>query len=215
MNLELDRTDEEREELVKQWIKDYWLVAVGAVGLAIAGVYGINYYRQSAINALSDSAAQTEQVSKDIQANRLAEAEKVTVALQNEEKNTSFSALATLTLAKKLFEEKKYTEAAKQYEWLVSNAGDVALRDIGRLRQARAQANAEQYTQAVAILGGLEGQDSINEANLLKGDILMAAKDYNAAKQAYEGLKNNDTINTQLIQQRLDLLNIKQQQASQ
>lgn len=215
MNIEIDRTDEEREELVKQWIRDYWLVAVGAVGLAIAGVYGINYYRQSAINALSESAAQTAQVATDLQANRVAEAEKITAALQSDEKDTSFSAVATLTLAKKLFEDKQFDKAAKQYDWLIANAGDAAMRDIGRLRKARAQADAEKYTQAVETLGGLEGQDSVIEANLLKGDILTAAKQYDAAKTAYESVKGSDAVNPQLIKQRLDLLTIKQQQATQ
>ncbi|PID64459.1 MAG: hypothetical protein CR977_03775 [Gammaproteobacteria bacterium] len=201
--------------MVKQWIKDYWLVAVGAVGLAIAGVYGINYYRQSQITALSDTAAQTAKVTQDLQANRLAEAETLTASLQNEQKDTSFSVIATLALAKKLFDEKKYTEAVRQYDWLIANAGDLAMRDIGRLRKARAQANAGQHDAAIDTLAGLEGQASLNEATLLKGDILLQAKQYAAAKSTYETLQGNETLNPQLIQQRLDLLNIKQQQSEQ
>lgn len=211
--IEIDRTDEEREELVKQWIKDYWLAAVGAAALAIALVYGLNYYRQSKLNALSDTADEVQLVTADLQANKMDSAKVTVEKLQAAQSDTTFSAVATLQLAKKLFDETKYVEAAKQYQWLITSADDVAMRDIARLRKARAESNAKQYSEAVSTLSGLESQSYVVESNLLKGDVYMANKQFDEAKKAYESIKAESGLYPDIIQQRLDLLAIKQQKA--
>lgn len=211
--IELDRTDEEREELVKQWISDYWLFVVGAVLLAIGLVYGLNYYRQSQADALSDTADTADQVFKQLNNQQIDTAKVGVSELQNTQANSSFAALATLHLAKVQFDEGNYADAAKQYDWLIANADDVAMRDVARLRKARAQANAVQYSNAIDTINGLENQDMLLEAGLLKGDIYMANQQYDQAKQAYESLKQEDDLNLQIIDSRLDLLNIKQQKS--
>ncbi len=209
--IELDRTDEEREELVKQWIKDYWKAVAGSVVLAIAFVGGLNYYRQAKIDGLRETAATTEQVFKNLSGQRMSDAQKGVEALQADKADTSFSALATLSLAKSYFDKGDYPAAVAQYDWVVAHAGDSAMRDLARLRKARAQSNAKQYDAAVTTLGGLENADTILEANLLKGDILLQAGQFERAKQTYESIKADKSVK-ELVEQRLNLLMIKQQQ---
>lgn len=209
--IHIDRTDEEREELVKQWISNYWLVIVGAILLAIGGVYGLDYLKQSKKNALERAAVEVRAVEKALSENQLAEALEKATALQNKEKDTTFSVLATLALAKKYFDDSAYDQAIAQYDWLVVNAGDMAVRDVARLRKSRAETNTGKYTQALSTLSMLEGSVNGLEANLLKGDILLADQQYDAAKKAYLSIKSEASINNQLIQQRLDLIDIKQQ----
>lgn len=213
--IELDRTDEEREELVKQWIKDYWLVVVGAVALAIGGLYAFNYYRQSQIEDLSETATATEAVFKSLSQDDVDSATQQVADLQNSDADTTFTAISTLGLGKDLFEADKFSEAATQYNWLIENADDSAMRDIARLRKARADANAQQYAAAIETLNGVENQNYVTESNLLKGDIYAANQQFDEAKKAYESVKEDDAINAQIIQQRLDLLTIKQQKANQ
>lgn len=212
--IEIDRTDEEREELVKQWIGDYWLVIVAAVVLAIVALYGLDYYKQSKRDALDVSALQLQTVNQAVSDNQLAEAEEQTRILQTDEKESSFASLASLALAKKYFDDKAYDKAIEQYDWLISNAGDVAMRDVARLRKARVQANNNQSTEALSTLSSLEGVTSSIEVALLKGDILLADEQFDAAIAAYETvMKSDDSISVQLIQQRIDLVEIKKQMA--
>ncbi|PIE45723.1 MAG: hypothetical protein CSA44_01885 [Gammaproteobacteria bacterium] len=211
--IQIDRTEEEREELVKQWISDNWLTAVIAVLIAIGIVYGFDYYKKSKANALNQMAVEVADVQKAISANQLEEATKRVSNIQQEASQTAFSSIATLSLAKRYVDEEKYQSAIEQYDWLITHADDLAMRDIAKLRKARVQANLKQNNQSVETLSSLEGKAYITEANLLKGDILLSAKQYEQAQKAYEMLKDNPAINPQIVQQRLDLLAIKKQQA--
>lgn len=211
--IHIDRTDEEREELVKQWISQYWLIIVAAVLLAIGAVYGLNYMKQSKLGALNASATKTSAVNQALADNQLEKAAEQTQTLQSSEQNSSFAAVATLQLAKKYFDDKAYDKAISQYDWLIAQSGDAAMRDVARLRKARAEANAKQVEQALTTLSGLEGNSNSLEAALLKGDILMANRQFDEAKQAYESIQGDESFNPQLIKQRLDLIDIKQQVA--
>ncbi|MGY0399763.1 MAG: YfgM family protein [Ostreibacterium sp.] len=210
-NFEIERTDEEREELVKAWISNNWLMVVFAVLLAIAAVWGLNYFKQSKINALSEQAKRTQQVIQSIKDNQIKAAQTAVSQLQKNSKESSFSAVATLSLAKKYFNNKNYAAAIQQYDWLMTTAGDVTMRDLARLRKARAQADNQQLSAAINTLDSIEGKQNIDEANLLKGDILLADGQFELAKTTYENLKKSQQVNLIMISQRLELLNIKQE----
>lgn len=212
--IEIDRTDEEREELVKQWISEYWLWAVMAVGLAIGAVFAINYYKQSKIEHLNGLAVQLHSIQQQLTDNKTDAALANVTQLQTTEAASSFSAVATLSLAKHYFTQQDYDKAANQYAWLVKHAGNAAMRDIGRLRQARALADAKKPAAAVAVLAAIEEKNNVTEANLLKGDILLTNQEFDKARSAYASLQGSTEINAEVIEQRLSLLNIKQQQST-
>ncbi len=210
-HFELDRTDEEREELVKQWIKDYWLMLVVVVLGAIGAVYGLNYYRQSKLNALNETAMTTEVIGEALRKNEVDKAQELVSKIQTNEKDTSFSAVATLSLAQKYFNDKAYDKATQQYDWIITQSDDVAMRNVARLRKARVQSDAKQVAEAINTLSSIEGNENFAETALLKGDILLADKQFDAAKKAYESIPKDQQINENLIKQRLELLTIMQQ----
>lgn len=209
--IEIDRTDAEREELVKKWINDYWLTVVLIVVLAIAVLYGLKWFRQSRQNILHEAAAEVLVVEKSLAENQLQTAADKTAILQQKHQDSSFSALTTLALAQKYFQAENYSAAIEQYDWLIQNAGDVAMRDIARLRKSRAQADAGNIEPAVSTLSTLEDSGFVVEGNLLKGDILLADGQFEEAEKAYNSLQGETTLDPRTLQQRLDLVNIKQQ----
>ncbi len=210
-HFELDRTDEEREELVKQWIKDYWLMLVVVLVGAIGAVYGLNYYKQSKLNELNETATKTEVIGEALRNNEVERAQELVNAIQTNEKDTSFSAVATLSLAQKYFNNKNYDKAAQQYDWVITQSDDVAMRNLARLRKARTLSDAKQVQAAIDTLNSIEGNVNLLETALLKGDILLADKQFEKAKKAYESIPKNQQMNENLINQRLELLNIMQQ----
>ncbi len=212
-HFELDRTDEEREELVKKWIKDYWLVVVASVLLAIAIVYGVHYYRQSVAEEKNTSAVEVQQVLSAIKSGQLDQAQTLVTALQKNSPESSYPVVATLALAKKYFANQSYPKAVAQYDWLIKTAGDTSIRDIARLRKARALVNAKQTSEALATLSTVEGRQNFVETTLLKGDVLLMDKQYEKALAAYQSIKSDSqvNVNADLVKQRIELVHIKQQ----
>ncbi len=210
-HFELDRTDEEREELVKQWIKDYWLMLVIVVLGAIGAVYALNYFRQAKLDNLNKMAAKTEQVGLALRDNKVDNAKKIVTGLQENNKDTSFSTVATLSLAQKYFSEKKYNEAISQYDWLISQEKDIAMRNLARLRKARVHADAKQIKEAVDTLNSVEGNANLYESYLLKADILLSDKQFDEAEKTYKSILTDKSANNELINQRLELLGIMKQ----
>ncbi len=143
--------------------------------------------------------------------NDVSKAQELVTAIQTNEKDTSFSAVATLSLAQKYFNDKAYDKAAQQYDWIITQSDDVAMRNLARLRKARVQSDAKQVADAISTLGGIEGNANLAETALLKGDILLADKQFDEAKKAYESIPKEQQINENLIKQRLELVTIMQQ----
>ena len=210
-NFQIDRTDEEREELVKQWIKDYWLMVVIAILLAVALVFGINYFKKSKIESLSNLAVQNKHIGLLLKKNDISSAKSKVDDLQANNPNSSFSSIATLSLAQKHFVNKDYESAIGQYNWLISTSSDLAMRNIARLRKARAQANANKVKAAIKTLDEVEGVAVVGESYLLKGDIFLENKQFVDAKKAYEKILKIRGVNQYLINQRLEIVKIQQQ----
>ncbi|MPV85859.1 YfgM family protein [Ostreibacterium oceani] len=211
--IEIDRTEQEREELVKQFIKDYWLVAVLAVGGAIGLVYGLEYYKKRQFLTYNDAAMNLSAVEAALTDNATETALNSVTAMQqqNDQAKTGFATVATLSLAKHYFDSKDYKAALAQYDWLIANAPDAAYQQMASIRKARVLAEMGEVTQAVEALSRVESTNFMDEANLLKGDIYLADAQFEQAISAYESI--SDLINPQLVQQRLDIVNIKKAQA--
>ncbi len=176
-------------------------------------VYGLNYYRQSLADAKNEAAVKVEQVLTEIKLGKLDQAEKLVIDLQNDNQGSSFPVVATLALAKQYFNTKDYNKAIIQYNWLIDSVNNTDIKDIARLRKARAQVNNQQIDEALTTISSVENRANLAEAILLKGDILLSNKQYDKAKEAYASVeKNSETnISAETLKQRIELVNIKQQ----
>lgn len=214
LNIEIDRTEQEREELLKAGIKRYWKLAAAGFLAIVVIVYATHSYRRSHLQSLSEAAARTQIVKHALSVNRLEEAEKATALLQKENKDESFALLATLSLAKYYFDKQDYEKAAQQYQWIIKNSSDAVTRDLARLRQARVFADNQKAKDAISLLNGLESTTESLEATLLKADILLQDKQFDTAESAYNTLKDKG-INPTILDERLNLLALRKAQATQ
>lgn len=206
---DLDRTDEERVEQIKAWINDYWKTAAIAIVGAVAVIYGLNYYKKSVATEENKYAVMAESVINSENTDDLAGLKQ----LQGDKPGSSYAALATLEVAKRLYDAKKYDEASAQYQWLIDTAPDVAMQDLARVRNARVLSMNNQAEKAVALLNSIQGDNYQQEVLVLRGDILLADKKYDEAVAAYEkGLDKPEL--KEYMQQRIDLAKLKKQLAS-
>lgn len=211
--IEIDRTDEERADLVKEFIRDYWLTAALVIGGSIAAVGGINYYKSSKITARNESAQLAEKAFKLDDKADLAAAETAVKDLQDADPTSGYATLASLSLAKAQFEKGEFDKAVATYDSVINNHDFAEFRDVAKMRKARVQVAAKQSKQALETLKSVETDAHRGDATLLSGDIHLAAKEFDDALALYEkGLEKAE--NKRLFEQRVTLVKIKQAQES-
>ncbi len=203
----LDITEEENVERVKKWISEYWITILLAVMLAVGSLWGFDYYKKSKLEKVNLQAVKLDSLRTFITENKLDDAEKKILEIQAD-KESSFATIAGLELAKAYFINKNYEKSLKQYEWLAANAPDIAIKDIANLRKARVLIAQKQYDKAITTLKGLLTKDFNLEANLLKGDVLLAQGKNEEAIKAYEST-SKDKNYTPIVLQRIQLAGIK------
>lgn len=204
----LDRTDEERVELIKAWINQYWKTAALAIIGAIAVIYGLDYYKKSIASEESKYANMADTVINSENNDDLS----ILKQLQSENPTSSYAALATLEVAKRFYDAKKYDEASSQYQWIIDAAPDSAMQDLARVRNARVLSMNNQTDKAVALLNSVQAENYKNEVVVLTGDILLADNQYDEAMVAYERGLSDETLKA-FLQQRIDLAKLKKQLA--
>lgn len=182
---ELD--DFEQEERVKKWIKDNWLNMAIGIGLGLAGVYGINWWKQYQLGKRYAVANQFDQFGQVVGLNELEEAQKLADALAAENPDGFYAIEARLVLASRYLDAGKPEQAIAEYEKIIAAKPGKALAELARLRLARLQLAADQPEAALKNLALVHGQPMTSEKEEIQGDV---ANVQNQPEQAYAHYQN-------------------------
>lgn len=181
------RDEEDQVQAIKQWWDDNGTYVLGAVGLAVAGTFGWDFYQNQQADAAlarSDAYQQVLVAANSQNPQQLLEAAGL---VQQQHADTEYAKLATLFAAKALVETGDLEGAAAQLQGLTNT---IAVTDpIGaeaRLRLAAVQLSLGNHDQAQSLLG--DGFTSAYEARALelRGDVLLAMGQRSEAKASYE-----------------------------
>lgn len=181
------RDDEEQVQAIKQWWDENGTYVIGAVGLAIAGTFGWDFYQSQQADANLARSDAYQQVLQAANSENPAQLLDTAGLVQQQHADTEYAKLATLFAAKALVETGDLTGAAAQLEGLRNS---IAVTDpVGaeaRLRLAAVYMGLGQHDQALAQLG--DGFTAAYEARALemRGDVLLAKGDRVEAKAAYQ-----------------------------
>jgi len=197
------KTDEEKAEELKAWWKENGKYVIAGVVLAIAILFGREYWQKSEANTISQSSAlyyQAQNSSDDTQAASYA------LTLKSDYASTPYAAIVAMDQAKSLAENGDYAKAATELQWVVDNTQDPELTSIAKLRLARVLVAQEQLDDAEALITN----DDLSTAysglvNDIRGDIYAARAQHDAARQAYEqALETSQGRASELIRLKLD-----------
>ncbi len=182
--------DFEQEEQVKKWIKDNWLNMAVGIGLGLAGVYGINWWKQHQLEKRYNEASQFEQFAQVIGLDELTEAEKLAAQLAANEPAGFYTLEARLVLASKYLEKGQPEKAMAEYEKIIAAKPDKAMAELARIRLARLQLNADQPEAALASLQNVTGEPMVSEKEEVSGDVAIAQEKIAAAHDHYQNAAN-------------------------
>lgn len=178
--------DDDQAQQLKEWWQQNWQPILLGLGLSVGGVLGWNAWQSHKQNVAELASGHYEQLRLSLSSSNLSEAKKARQELVDEYPNSPYAAQAGLMMAQYYVEISDFDGAIAQLQWVHEQADDKRLRQLAGLRLARLQW-AKGDTDAA--LAGLEGDKQGAFAPLyaeLRGDILLALGEVDAAREAYE-----------------------------
>ncbi|MFC1235907.1 YfgM family protein [Vibrio sp. F74] len=182
--MELYDSEEDQVLAIKDWWKENGKAVILGGVIGFGGLFGWRFYQDSVIEAKEAASDSYSQVIEQLATKGVAASSQVESFIESN-KDTEYSVLAALQLAKAQVDAAKWDEALAQLEWAKANTKDIAIGPIASFRIARIQAQKEQFDDALATLGALDSKAWAGRVAELKGDILLRKGDKDAAYSAY------------------------------
>ncbi|NMT64875.1 YfgM family protein [Marinobacter orientalis] len=186
------RTEEETVQAIKDWWKKNGSSLLIGIAAALAIVFGWqawqNHQMQQRTEAASQFADLINAYSDESDENRAETVAYVAQNLREEYSDSAFAIYGMLMLARQQMMDQDDPEAAiESLTWARENAEESgALALVIRNRLARAQFGAEQYDVALNTIESVDDTGSFSAIfSELKGDILLAQGNRDAARDAY------------------------------
>lgn len=177
---------EQVEALKRWWIENRWFVIAGVViGVgAVGGWRGWEWW--NARQAEAASALYT-QVEKSVSAHDATTYDAQLATMVKDYARTPYAANAALLVAKDAVDSGDLAKAKAQLAWVVANAHDAELKQLGRVRLARVQLAAGEHDVALATLDALASGGAFEgQAQELRGDVLRVLGRTEDARRAYQ-----------------------------
>lgn len=181
-----DLEQQEQIDAIKTWWERYGnlvTVAVVVVALATTALSGWRWYqnRQTERASLLYLAVQ-----EGLQGNNQTRVREAAVQLTDKYPGTGYAVLAALIAARLDFEGGDTKAARTRLEWAIANAKQDEFRDLARLRLAAVLVDDRDLVAALRVLDAKRGKAFDALFLDLRGDVLLAQGDANAARNTYQ-----------------------------
>ena len=205
----LDLEEQEQVAELKAWWKQHGtriLAVLAAVALAFGGWQAWRGYdqRQAAeAGALYDSLVQAVQAG-DAKALRDASG-----ALAENYPRNLYASMGGLVSARFYFDRDDLKSAKAQLQWVLERSSSEEFRELARLRLAALLLDEEAYDEALKLLESPHAQAYEAQYAALKGDVLVAQNQAEAARAAYRlalEKAGTDSAFRESVRMRLDAL---------
>ncbi len=204
-----DLEEQEKVDALKAWWKDNgrWVwAAVLALAVGYAGYQGWHYYQR---NQAAKAGVLFEAVRMAAQQGDAVKTLQAAKALQEAQPDSALATRGALIAA--AVNHAKGDNVATQAElvWIIGHTKEAALADLARLRQAGLLADDKKYDEALTLLEANREPDFAALTADLRGDILLALKRPDQAREAYKIAAEKspaDDVLHQLAQSKLEAL---------
>lgn len=202
-------TEQEQIELLKNWIKQYSLVILAGVLLAIIAIFSWRYWQLRQTKILTHASSHY-----DIMLTKRAQNDTTATVTQSQKlveryPQTAYGQMAAFMLAREAIIKKNYPEAQLQLNWVLKHSKISSLRQIARLRLARILIAVQKPAESIKVLEKIDDKSFNGLIAEVKGDAYLAMKNTSMARQAYQqalnDLPNAETIRP-LLQMKYDNL---------
>ncbi|GAC27913.1 YfgM family protein [Brumicola pallidula] len=181
--MERYETEEQQVEAIKGFWKENGTAIIVAVGIALAGLFGWQQYNEMVIEG-----KETQSMAFQIALEGIDAEEGLTKASAFAMENTDsgYAILTSLVAAQKAVENKDFDAAQMHLNMAVSNSPSVAIADLAKVRLARVENQLGDTAGALATLDSVVSASYSDQVQEIKGDIYLAIKEFDKAKEAYD-----------------------------
>lgn len=178
-------TEQEQIEILKNWIKQYSLVILAGVLIAIIAISGWRYWQDRQNKILSHASMVydemlTARAQNDIK-NTAIQADK----LSSHYSKTVYGDMAALMSSREAVIEKNYPQAKRHLQWVLDHSKNASLREIARLRFARILLAEQNPLKALQVLKKIEDKHFNGFIHEVEGDAYLAQQNVTKARQSY------------------------------
>ena len=200
--MELYDTEEQQVEQIKEWFKENGKPVVAGLVICLGGIFGWRFYQDSVIEA-QEAASKAYTATMTSLQNQGADAQSAVQSFIDANKDTEYSVLAALQLAKVQVEAGQLDQAIEQLSWAKGATKDDALSAVINYRLARLHTEKQDYQVALDTLKSITDESWQGRVAELRGDILLRQGDKDAAYIAYTQAQQ-DKDASQALQMKLD-----------
>ncbi|USD65801.1 YfgM family protein [Vibrio sp. SCSIO 43136] len=201
--MELYDSEEQQVEAIKDWWKENGKAVILGAVVGLGGIFGWRYYQDSTIAAQDAASKAYTEAMASITAQG-AQASDSAQAFIDANKESQYSVLAALSLAKAQVEAGELDNALTQLEWALANNKDAAAESLIRFRVARIQAEQGEFDSALTSLGKITAESWKGRVAEQRGDILLRQGDKEGAYAAYTEAQQASVAGNQALQMKLD-----------
>ena len=203
--MEQYETEEQQVEAIKRFWKENGLALVIGALLGLGGLLGWRYYNDSQIAAKEQASFAYEKASEELLKGESGFSQGKTFI--DSHSDTGYAMLMALEMAQQAIERKDLSEAAKQLEFVASNAKLSAVQSVAQLRLARIQIEQGEFELALVSADKVTDEAFKGQSQEIKGDVYLAQQLFDKARAAYSSaLETNGR--DQVLKMKLDNLAI-------
>lgn len=180
----METPEQELEALKSWWQENGRSIVVGLV-LGVGGVLGWTSWQKHVQSKAEDASMVYQQITEAADQNRHDEVRARAATLVDTYPDSGYAVLAALLAARSAVIAGDASEARENLGWVIANANETSFRDVARLRLARLLAAENSLDQALATLDAVESEAFSASAKEIRGDVLLARGDADAARRAY------------------------------
>lgn len=206
--MEIQRTEEETVEHLKQWIRENGLAIILGVVIGLSGIGGVRYWFNYQKTQAEEASIIYDKLASDLTAEKYVDVIQQGKQLMDNYSGTSYAILGAFAMAKASLATGDAATARDQLAWALKEADDEAMQHIARIRLARLFVDAKDYTAALKLITDTEQGAFSSLYEELRGDIYTMTDKIEQAREAYRlalvGAK--DPSRRQFVQMKLDNL---------
>lgn len=177
--------DEAQVEQLRRWWRENWMAMAAGLVLGLAGIFGWEAWQQARTHK-AEAASRAYEDLKRVPVERTERADELWQKLSTEHSGSPYAAQAALLLASQAAARQDWAGAQAKLEWARDRTDDPGVRKLAVLRLARVLWQQDKADEALRLLDIADDDPFASLYLELRGDILYARGEHEAARGAYE-----------------------------